>query len=156
MNLSEIIRLLVDRFGRATAVLIPLVALLGCFSVSVAGFLIQVPSEFWPFVDSYFLSSHFARFSIFIALSLLAARYSTEALSSFLTFVSILICILWCFSSGKRRRLLRVKGTAIIASDNPPRAVWSMRDKFGNVDPKNVRLSVKYATGLTFFTRYLS
>lgn len=106
---------LVKKFGRVAISIASAIGLLSIFAVHVSGFLFFLPQSLWPLIDVYFVSGLLVRFSLFLAVAFLAARYATYLLSAALGGVLSIALLPFYFAHSKYRRYSRRSGVKLVA-----------------------------------------
>lgn len=105
------IRAVFRKYKLSGLALISMLGLASVFAVNLAGFLVLLPKPLWGLLDVAFVTSYFMRFSILLALAMLASRYSVYIASQILGLVFRIFVIISLLAKKKGRRLLRIKGS---------------------------------------------
>lgn len=105
------IRAVFRKYKISGLALISVLGLASVFAVNLAGFLVLLPKPLWGLLDVAFVTSYFMRFSVLLALAMLASRYSVYIASQILGLVYRIIVIISLLTKKKGRRFLRIKGS---------------------------------------------
>lgn len=89
---------------------ISVLGLTSVLAVNLAGFLVLLPKPLWGLLDAGFVSGYFIRLSIFLALAVLASRYSVPLISQVVGLIYWLFVVTSLLTKKAGRRLIRIKG----------------------------------------------
>ena len=117
--------------------LISVMGLASAFAVNLAGFLVLLPKPLWGLLDAAFVSSYFMRFSILLALAMLASRYSVYITSELFGLVVRVFVTISLLTKKSGRRLIHIRGTqqsthvaSLVAKHNDNEAKLSLTNLF--------------------------
>lgn len=89
---------------------ISVLGLTSVLAVNLAGFLVLLPKPLWGLLDAGFVSGYFIRLSIFLAIAILASRYSVSLTSQVVGLIYGPLVVTSLLTKKAGRRLIRIKG----------------------------------------------
>jgi hypothetical protein len=104
------IRAIFKKYKISGLAFISVLGLTSVLAVNLAGFLTLLPKPLWGLLDAGFATGYFMRLSIFLALAILASRYSVSIVSQIIGFIYWPLVVTSLLTKKSGRRLLRIKG----------------------------------------------